>query len=81
MFYDFFEIENSHSILLVYFFYIFQKNASSISIHKLVFFNIDEQKFEIHEKITNAFSNAYVINRRFDFFENLDKNNFFFVHH
>ena len=63
MFYNFFEIKNLHLILFVYFFYIIQKNASSISIHKFVFFNIDEQKFEIYKKITNTISNAYVINR------------------
>ena len=38
MFYDFFEIESSHLVLLVRFFYIIQKNASSISIHEFVFF-------------------------------------------
>ena len=63
MFYDFFEVENSHSILLVRFFYIIQKNALSISIHEFIFFDIDEQKFKIHKKITNTISNAYVINR------------------
>ena len=63
MFYDFFEIENLYSILFVRFFYIIQKNASSISIHEFVSFNIDEQKFEIHKKITNIISNAYVIDR------------------
>ena len=63
MFYDFFEIESLHLILLVRFFHIIQKNASSISIHELVFFDIDEQRFEIHKKITNTISNAYVIDR------------------
>ena len=63
MLYDFFEIENSHSVLFVRFFHIIQKNASSISIHELVFFDIDEQRFEIHKKITNTISNAYVIDR------------------
>ena len=60
--YDFFKIENSHSILFVRFFYIIQKNALSILIHKLVSFDIDEQRFEIHKKITNTILNAYVIN-------------------
>ena len=63
MLYNFFEIKDSHSVLFVRFFYITQKNASSTSIHKLVFFDIDEQKFEIHKKITNTISNAYVIDR------------------
>ena len=63
MFYNFFKIKNSHSILFVRFFYIIQKNASSISIHEFVFFDIDEQKFEIHKKVTNTISNAYVIDR------------------
>ena len=63
MLYDFFEIESSHSVLFVRFFHIIQKNASLISIHKFVFFDIDEQRFEIHKKITNTVSNTYVINR------------------
>ena len=62
MFYDFFKIENLYLILFVRFFYIIQKNASSISIYKFVFFDIDEQKFKIHKKITNIILNAYVIN-------------------
>ena len=61
MFYDFFEIENSHLILFVRSFYIIQKNALSILIYEFVFFNIDEQKFEIHKKVTNIILNAYVI--------------------
>ena len=80
MLYNFFKIENLHSILFVYFFYIFQKNASSISIYEFIFFNIDEQKFEIYEKIINVFLNAYIINRQFNFFENFDKK-FFFVYY
>ena len=63
MFYDFFEIENSHSVLFVRFFYIIQKNASSILIHEFVSFDIDEQKFEIYKKVINTISNAYVIDR------------------
>ena len=62
MLYDFFKIENSHLVLLIRFLHIIQKNASSISIHELVSFNIDGQRFEIHKKITNTISNAYVIN-------------------
>ena len=63
MFYDSFEIENSHLILLVRFFHIVQKNASSISIHEFIFSDIDEQRFEIHKKITNTISDAYVIDQ------------------
>ena len=81
MFYDFFEIRGPHPVLLVRFLHIAQKDASPISIHELVSSGTDGQRFEVHKKVTNTASGAYVIDRWFDSFESFDRSGLFFVHH